>query len=218
MDTNTNKKSYDFDYHQLLASWFSPSFPIGSYNFSHGLEAAIELNFVKDEFNLKNWIQHLITYGSGKTDCILLVNSYKGQDVNELAFALCSSKERWIETKQLGKAFCKNISENWGYNIKKNLAYPVAIGLAGLYFKIPLKHLVIAYLQSFVANLVNIGVKHIPLGQSAGQKILIELIPIIKNQALIYEECRINDIGNSAFIADLSSMYHETLKNRIYQT
>ena len=88
----------------------------------------------------------------------------------------------------------------------------------GLYFKIPLEQLVIAYLQSFVANLVNIGVKHIPLGQSAGQKILIELIPIIKNQALIYEECGINDIGNSAFIADLSSMYHETLKNRIYQT
>ena len=218
MDTNTNKNNYDFDYHQLLASWFSPSFPIGSFNFSHGLEAAIEMNFIKNEFNLKNWIHYLITYGSGKTDCILLVNSYKGHDVNELAFALCSSKERWIETKNLGNAFCKNIKENWGYNIENNLAYPVAVGLAGLHFKIPLEQLVIAYLQSFVANLVNIGVKHIPLGQSAGQKILIELIPIVKDQALLYKECQINDLGSSAFISDLSSMFHETLKNRIYQT
>ena len=126
----------------------------------------------------------------------------------------------WSEnpTNTLGNAFCKNIKENWGYNIEDNLAYPVAVGLAGLHFKIPLEQLVIAYLQSFVANLCNIGVKHIPLGQSAGQKILIELIPIVKDQALLYKECQINDLGSSAFISDLSSMFHETLKNRIYQT
>ena len=59
MDTNTNKNKYDFDYHQLLASWFSPSFPIGSFNFSHGLEAAIEMNFIKNEFNLKKLVSLL---------------------------------------------------------------------------------------------------------------------------------------------------------------
>jgi urease accessory protein len=187
-------------------------------NFSPGFAAALAKHFINTESNLKTWIHYYITSGSGTTDCILLVNSYKGRDVNELAFALCSSKERWVETKNLGNAFCKNIKENWGYNIKNNLAYPVAVGLAGLHFKIPLEQLVIAYLQSFVANLVNIGVKHIPLGQSAGQKILIDLIPIVKDQALLYKECQINDLGSSAFISDLSSMFHETLKNRIYQT
>jgi urease accessory protein len=218
MDTNISNLKNNFDYHQLLLSWFSPAFPIGSYNFSHGIEAAIEMNFINNANNLKTWICHIITFGSGKTDCILLTNAYKDQNVNELAFSLCSSKERWIETKQLGKAFCKNIKENWGYNIENNLAYPVAVGVAGLHFKIPLEQLLVTYLQNFVANLVNIGVKHIPLGQSAGQKILIELIPIIKDQALLYKKCEINDIGNSSFISDLASMYHETLKNRIYQT
>ena len=96
--------------------------------------------------------------------------NYNGEEVNELAFALCPSKERWIESSNLGKAFCKNIKENWGYKIDTNLAYPIAVGKAGSYFKIPLEKLLIAFLQSFVSNLINVGIKHIPLGQSEDRK------------------------------------------------
>ena len=47
MDISINEIEPKFDYHQLLLSWFSPNFPIGSYNFSHGLEAAIEMNYIR---------------------------------------------------------------------------------------------------------------------------------------------------------------------------
>ena len=218
MDTNIKLKKPYFDYHQLLLSWFSPSFPVGSFNFSHGLEAAIEYEFVYDKISLEEWIKHLIINGTGKTDSILLTNAYNGEEVNELALALCASKERWIETSNLGKAFCKNIRENWGYKIDKNLAYPIAIGKAGLYFKIPLEKLLIAFLQSFVSNLINVGIKHIPLGQSEGQKILINFLPVIKKQTNVHKIAKVSDLGSSAFLSDLSSMYHETLNNRIYQT
>ena len=170
MDISIKEIEPKFDYHQLLLSWFSPNFPIGSYNFSHGLEAAIEMNYIRDIVSLENWINYLINCGSAKTDSILLSNSYQGKNINELAFALCPSKERWIETKQLGNAFCKNINENWSFNIGNNLAYPVALGKAGAFFKIPLEQLLITFMQSFVSNLVNVGIKHIPLGQSDGQK------------------------------------------------
>ena len=218
MDTNIKLKKPYFDYHQLLLSWFSPSFPVGSFNFSHGLEAAIEYQFVYDKISLEEWIKHLIINGTGKTDSILLTNAYNGEAVNELAFALCPSKERWIETSNLGKAFCKNIRENWGYKIDKNLAYPIAIGKAGLYFKIPLEKLLIAFLQSFVSNLINVGIKHIPLGQSDGQKILINFLPVIERQTNILKIAKVSDLGSSAFLSDLTSMYHESLNSRIYQT
>ena len=218
MDTSIKQKQPTFDYHQLLLSWFSPSFPIGSFNFSHGLEAAIEFEFVYDKISLEKWIRNLIINGAGKADSILLAKDYNGEEVNELAFALCPSKERWIETSNLGKAFCKNIRENWGYKIDTDLAYPIAIGKAGSYFKIPLEKLLIAFLQSFVSNLINVGIKHIPLGQSDGQKILINLLPVIEEQANINKIAHIDNLGSSAFLSDLSSMYHETLNNRIYQT
>ena len=218
MDTNIKQKKLSLDYHQILLAWFSPSFPIGSFNFSHGLEAAIEYEFVNDGISLEEWIRHLILNGAGKTDSILLAKAYNGEEVNELAFALCPSKERWIESSNLGKAFCKNIKENWGYKIDTNLAYPIAIGKSGSYFKIPLEKLLIAFLQSFVSNLINVGIKHIPLGQSEGQKILINSLPVIEKQATIHKITKVNTLGSSAFLSDLSSMFHETLNNRIYQT
>jgi urease accessory protein len=218
MGTNTKNTKNKFDYHQVLFSWFSPNFPIGSFNFSHGLEAAVEMKFIHDSFTLENWISNLITDGSGKTDVILLSNAYRGKNINELALALCPSKERWIESIKLGKSFSKNIRDNWSYNIEDNLAFPVALGKAGSFFSIPLDQLLIIFLQSFASNLITFGMKHIPLGQSAGQKILINLIPVIQAQSMKYKNYDIKDIGSSAFISDLASMYHENLKNRIYQT
>ncbi len=218
MGTNTKNTKNKFDYHQVLFSWFSPNFPIGSFNFSHGLEAAVEMKFIHDSFTLENWISNLITDGSGKTDVILLSNAYRGKNINELALALCPSKERWIESIKLGKSFSKNIRDNWSYNIEDDLAFPVALGKAGSFFSIPLDQLLIIFLQSFASNLITFGIKHIPLGQSAGQKILINLIPVIQAQSMKYKNYDIKDIGSSAFISDLASMYHENLKNRIYQT
>jgi len=218
MGTNTKNTKDKFDYHQILFSWFSPNFPIGSFNFSHGLEAAVEMKFIHDSFTLENWISNLITDGSGKTDLILLSNAYRGKNINELALALCPSKERWIESIKLGKSFSKNIRDNWSYNIEDDLAFPVALGKAGSFFSIPLDQLLIIFLQSFASNLITFGMKHIPLGQSAGQKILINLIPVIQAQSMKYKNYDIKDIGSSAFISDLASMYHENLKNRIYQT
>ena len=218
MSTNTKNTKNKFDYHQVLFSWFSPNFPIGSFNFSHGLEAAVEMKFIHDSFTLENWISNLITDGSGKTDVILLSNAYRGKNINELALALCPSKERWIESIKLGKSFSKNIRDNWSYNIEDDLAFPVALGKAGSFFSIPLDQLLIIFLQSFASNLITFGMKHIPLGQSAGQKILINLIPVIQAQSMKYKNYDIKDIGSSAFISDLASMYHENLKNRIYQT
>ena len=218
MGTNTKNTKNKFDYHQVLFSWFSPNFPIGSFNFSHGLEAAVEMKFIHDNFTLENWISNLITDGSGKTDIILLSNAYRGKNINELALALCPSKERWIESIKLGKSFSKNIRDNWSYNIEDDLAFPVALGKAGSFFSIPLDQLLIIFLQSFASNLITFGMKHIPLGQSAGQKILINLIPVIQAQSMKYKNYDITDIGSSAFISDLASMYHENLKNRIYQT
>ena len=39
--TNTNMKKFK-ETHQILQVWFSSSFPIGSYAYSHGLEALID--------------------------------------------------------------------------------------------------------------------------------------------------------------------------------
>jgi urease accessory protein len=90
----------------LLLNWMSPAFPIGAFAYSHGLEWAIESGDVTSPQEVEDWITDLITRGSGWNDAVLFALSYE-QDVNELALALCSSQERYLETTQLGTAFAK---------------------------------------------------------------------------------------------------------------
>ena len=41
------------DPHQILQVWFSSSFPIGSYAYSHGLEALIDDKKIKNNNDVK---------------------------------------------------------------------------------------------------------------------------------------------------------------------
>ena len=115
MDISIKEIEPKFDYHQLLLSWFSPNFPIGSYNFSHGLEAAIEMNYIRDIVSLENWINYLINCGSAKTDSILLSNSYQGKNINELAFALCPSNFIKISPRRFSFVGYHNGNNNGGH-------------------------------------------------------------------------------------------------------
>ena len=48
-----------------LMTWLSPSFPVGGYVYSHGIEFAVEDERVTDETSLVNWIDGIVTYGAG---------------------------------------------------------------------------------------------------------------------------------------------------------
>jgi urease accessory protein len=91
----------------LLLNWMSPAFPIGGFAYSHGLEWAIEDGQVKTASDVREWIEDVITRGSGWNDAVLFARCWEngGGELNELALALAASQERWLETTQLGSAF-----------------------------------------------------------------------------------------------------------------
>src|SRR5258706_13271430 len=55
---------------QLMA-WLSPSFPVGSFSYSHGLEAAIERGAINDRATLEAWIGGILKFGARATDALL---------------------------------------------------------------------------------------------------------------------------------------------------
>ena len=91
----------------LLLNWMSPAFPVGTFAYSHGLEWVIDGGQVKTAEDVEEWIIDVITQGSGWNDAVLFSNTWAQDtaEVNELALALASSKERYLETTQLGAAF-----------------------------------------------------------------------------------------------------------------
>ena len=203
---------------QILQTWFSPLFPIGGYSFSHGLEAMINDNLIKTENDILDHLNCLIKFGSFKNDSILIKYSYNGEELNDLALSLCTSKERKIETLEMGNSFRKVLMDSWDYTVEENTAYPIIIGKAAKYFNLPLDLTLISFLQSTSTNLINVCVKHIPVGQKVGQNCTVKTYKLIKDMQSKIESFSLDDLGGICFNNDLYSIKHENIKTRIYKT
>ena len=215
--------------HRLLA-WMSPSFPIGAYTYSHGLETMVERGEVKDLGSLIMVIDDLLRFGAGRTDALLLRRAWDGDealvDLNALALALSPTTERRLETAAQGTAFLKTAAEAWGWDgadeiterLGAEAAYPIAVGAVAAGHHLPLPPVVQAYLHAFAANLISAAVRLVPLGQTDGQRALATLGTVIEDVAEAVLAADPGDIGGIAFLADIASARHETLYTRLFRS
>ncbi len=201
---------------QTLMQWFSPAYPVGGFAYSHGLEYAISAGEVHDSVTARDWIGAIIREGAGRNDAILLAHAWRGEDVSELAEALAGSAERHRETMEQGAAFAR-ITSAVAVPVAAQ-AYPVAVGRAAAANGLPLDLTLLAFVQAFAANLIAAAVKFVPLGQTAGQLILRDLLPDCAAVAGQAQSASLDDLGGSVLRADLSAMRHETMTTRIFRT
>ena len=202
-----------------LQTWFSPAFPTGAFSYSHGMESAIQDNLVKDADGLKNWVDSLLSHGSGRNDGLFLKAAYQGvAEANSLCLALCGSKERLRETTELGQAFSRVVRASYNIKLPDQTAYPVAIGMTAQQIGLDLTLTLQSYLQAFASNLISVGVRTIPIGQQAGQDCLIGLYPVIQNMTKQIKSGSLDELGTATFVSDLMAMKHEKCVPRIYRT
>jgi urease accessory protein len=218
-----------------LMSWLSPAYPVGAFSYSGGLEWAVEAGDVKDAATLADWLGTMITHGSVFCDAVFFVHAHAASSarndealraVAELASALASSKERHLETTAQGRAFMNATLAVWPRDAltrlntiwPKAIAYPVAVGVAAAGHAIPLAPALGAYLHAVVANLISAGVRLIPLGQTAGQRVLAELEPVVASAAQIAITTPLDEVGAATFRADIASMRHETQYTRLFRS
>ena len=215
--TNIKMKTFK-DPHQILQVWFSSSFPIGSYAYSHGLEALIDDKKIKNKDNVKEFLHALLFYGTLRNDYIFIKSIYKGEEVNELILANASSKERQIEMIDMGNSFRKIMKDSWELSLPENTSFIYSLAKAGLHFDIKFDDLIKFYLQSFISNLINVCVKHIPMSQKDGQSLNVIYIDQIQEFLTYSDKLTLKDIGSTFFIGDIFAIKHENLDSRIYLT
>ncbi len=202
----------------MLLNWMSPTFPIGSFAYSHGLEQAITDGRVATQDDVEFWVRDLLQTGSGWNDAVLFAQCWHSNP-NELAVALAGSFERYAETTQLGRNF--NIAAAvWTGEDKADgvMAYPVAAGLACKRMNIPQEQALAAYLQGFCAALVSVAVRLVPLGQTSGLRVLRNLASLISTTAQHAATATLDDLGSNCIASDIAAMKHETLEPRIFRT
>ena len=222
---------------QRLLAWLSPSFPVGAYTYSHGLEWAIEDGTVADAGDLLAWLGEVLVHGGGRNDAVLFAHAWRAaadddqgrlRDVADLAAALQPSKERHLETTAQGSAFLRAVLAAWpnerletlaeGLGVDAELAYPVAVAMAAAAHDIPLAPSLVAYLGGFVANIVSAGVRAIPIGQTDGQKTVAALGPVTEAVAMFAVTAGLDELGGIALRADIASMKHETQYTRLFRS
>ena len=215
--TNIKMKKFK-DPHQILQVWFSSSFPIGSYAYSHGLEALIDDKKIKNKDDVKEFLDALLFYGTLRNDYIFMKSIYKGEEINELILASASSKERQIEMIDMGNSFRKIMKDSWELSLPENTSFIYCLAKAGLHFDIKFDDLIKFYLQSFISNLINVCVKHIPMSQKDGQSLNVIFINQIQEFLTHSDKLTLKDIGSTFFIGDIFAIKHENLDSRIYLT
>jgi len=215
--TNIKMKTFK-DPHQILQVWFSSSFPIGSYAYSHGLEALIDDKKIKKNNDVKEFLHALLFYGTLRNDYIFIKSIYKGDEINQLILASASSKERQIEMIDMGNSFRKIMKDSWELSLPENTSFIYCLAKAGLHFDIKFDDLIKFYLQSFISNLINVCVKHIPMSQKDGQSLNVIFINQIQEFLTHSDKLTLKDIGTTFFIGDIYAIKHENLDSRIYLT
>jgi urease accessory protein len=211
---------------QRVQTWFSPSFPIGAFSYSHGLESAFEAGLVTSRQQLGDWIEGLLLFGSTRNDAILFVAAYQTfpsvEDVAQLAAALSPSKELRTETLNQGEAFLRAVRQAWpelALNVRNGeIALPVAAALACAAAAIPLRPSLIAYLHGFAANIVSAALRSMPVGQSHGLAVQAALEPSIALAVDTALAATLDDVGSATPILDWLSASHETQYSRLFRS
>jgi urease accessory protein len=218
-----------------LLAWLSPSFPVGAFSYSSGLEWAVENGDVSDAETLRAWIAAVIGCGGGFCDAVFFVHAHgatcEAADkeliaVCELAAAFAPSKERHLETTAQGRAFVDTVRAAWPCEALERLlriwdgpiVYPIAVAVASAGHGIAIEPALMAYLHGITSNLVSAGVRLVPLGQTDGQRVLAALEPNILDTAARALATGLEEVGGAAFRADLASMRHETQYTRLFRS
>jgi urease accessory protein len=202
-----------------LTQLLSPSFPVGAFAYSHGLETAIETGLITNADDLIGWLRDLLTHGSGRTDAVLLNVAFRNTDpiVDASARAFAASKERLQETDLQGMAFCATVNAVWQYELE-NLTYPVAVGQTAKRLGLDPDLTTAMYLQAFVSNLAAVAMRLVPLGQTDGQKVQLALKPLCIQIAQDTQTATLDDLHGCTFMSDIVSMRHETQYSRIFRS
>ncbi|HUW98020.1 MAG TPA: urease accessory UreF family protein [Acidiferrobacter sp.] len=209
----------------------SPTLPIGAYSYSQGLESAVAKGWVVDEATAQSWIEGLLTNGLARLDLPLVCRlrvALEGHDQERLRFwseylrASREARELVNEDAALGLSLLKLLAEPQRTDplVDRDLPVSLALGFAaaGLAWDISLRATLTAYAWSWFENQVAAAVKLVPLGQTAGQRIISGVLGALAAAVATAETLPDDALGALAPGFALACAHHETQYTRLFRS
>ncbi len=210
----------------------SPALPIGAYAYSQGLEYAIDSGWLKDEQDIASWLTGLLEYGLGQLDMPIILrcmHAWAEKDYatinhwNQFLRACRETSELLLEDEQLGMALSRllrelKIPDDALNAIEQKPCFATVFALAGVHWKITSHDLLHSFAYSWLENQVAAATKIMPLGQTAAQKLLLQLLPTIAPIITQAQQVPDEALGVSLPGQVMASSLHEYQYSRLFRS
>ena len=204
-----------------LLTWLSPSFPVGGFAYSGGLETAVARGLVTDAEAVREWLAASLEGGAIRTDTLTVALAAGVEDTGELdalVLALAGSPTREAELRALGAAFRNAAAPWWPEGLDAPIAYPVALGALVRAHGIDAGDAAEALALAAVTNAVQAAQRLLPIGQSAGVSIVAGLHPAIEALASEAVAATTDDLHTATICADICALGHPTIEPRLFRS
>ena len=212
----------------------SPALPVGGFSYSEVLEAAVERAGVATESIASDWLNDQLQLSLARSDLPVIaqaVAAWRADDLhrirqlNNWMLQTRETSELRAQTEQMGRSLVEWLRNHDGTNAAHVAAcgqlpptYPVAFALAASQTGAGVRDCLLAYAFGWAENMVQAALKSVPLGQSAGQRILARLSRDIP--AAVESAMALGDDERQSFspmLAILSSQ-HEIQYSRLFRS
>ena len=203
---------------------------MGGFSYSEGLESAVDAGLVIDEDSAASWLADQLHLGLARSDLAVLaqaVTAWRESDDESIArldawvLHTRETSELRAQTVQMGRSvveWLKSIQPQQAARATVALTYPVAFALAASFGTAPPRDIALAFAFGWAENMMQAAIKSVPLGQSAGQRILQRLATEIP--AAVDHAATLADDDRQAFSPMLAilSAQHETQYSRLFRS
>jgi len=210
----------------------SPTLPVGAYTYSQGLEWAVESGAISNEASAGQWIGDCLAHSLASFEAVHLAHmlaAWRKGDMPQLAeldaefIASRETAELRAETLQMGHSLVKLLQglpdfADAPFSEFPQTSFPLAWSCAAANWNIEPEDAIAGYLWAWLENQVMAALKAVPLGQTAGQRLLLTLgerLPELARQAAITP---LKHAHNFLPAFALASSLHETQYTRIFRS
>ncbi len=228
------KSAISADLLQLM--WLaSPALPIGGFSYSEALESAIERLGLQHSDEVGTWLREQLLLVLARADLALVASAISAwragdlarvQTLNAWVLQSRESSEMRLQAEQMGRSMMDWLRNQHAGDtaliastrLCGTPTYPVAFALAASITLAPVADCLGSFAFGWAENMVQAAVKAVPLGQSAGQRILAALVQEIP--AAVADALARDDDSRQAFAPMMAilSAQHETQYSRLFRS